>query len=176
MLAALAEGNLAGRRVADLGSGTGRLAIGAALLGAAPVEGIEIDPTLVEVARATARRARVRVEFAAGDVASWHGPAEVVIMNPPFGAQRRHADRPFWDAALAGPGRSIYGFALTSARAFVLARLADAGALVAWTRSIPWSLPRVFAHHTRARADLGVDLWAVRTPRASRAAALPTTP
>ncbi len=39
------------RRVLDVGCGSGILAIGAALLGASPVVGIEIDPDAVEVAK-----------------------------------------------------------------------------------------------------------------------------
>src|SRR5690606_40553656 len=35
------------------------------------------------------------------DLASLVGPCDTVVMNPPFGAQEPHADRPFIDAALS---------------------------------------------------------------------------
>ena len=47
---ALMKGDIGGKRVCDLGSGTGILAIGAALLGAESVTGIEADARAVEVA------------------------------------------------------------------------------------------------------------------------------
>ena len=49
---ALMKGDIEGKRVCDLGCGTGVLAIGAALLGAETVTGIEIDEKAVEVAEA----------------------------------------------------------------------------------------------------------------------------
>ncbi|HTP55604.1 MAG TPA: methyltransferase, partial [Thermoplasmata archaeon] len=103
---------LAGRAVLDLGCGTGRLAIGAALLGAGEVRGIDRDARAVAAARAAARAAGTSVDFSVGDVRTARGPVELVVMNPPFGAQRAHADRAFWDRAFALATRSVYAFAL----------------------------------------------------------------
>lgn len=163
LFTALAAGDLEGRSVLDLGSGTGRLSVGAALLGAAPVVGVEIDPELLPAARRAARGAGVDVEFVEGSVAKWHGSAEVVLTNPPFGAQRAHADRPFWDAAFRLARRSVYAFALADSRTFIQRRAVAAGAHVVATRPIAWELPRIFPHHTRRRVELPVDLWAFRT-------------
>src|SRR5438094_1840697 len=65
---ALALGDLEGKRVVDLGAGTGVLAIGAALLGAREVLGVEIDEAAAGVARAEAARLDVRAEFVVADV------------------------------------------------------------------------------------------------------------
>ncbi|MEO2236810.1 MAG: methyltransferase domain-containing protein, partial [Candidatus Poseidoniia archaeon] len=54
-------GDLAGS-VADLGCGTGRLALGAAFLGA-KVVGVELDSGALEVARQTATGAELEVEW-----------------------------------------------------------------------------------------------------------------
>jgi putative methylase len=165
LLAAVRLDGLEGRTVLDLGSGTGRLAIGAALLGAANPVGVEVDPRLVEVARSAAERAGVRVEFHAGEVADWRRPAELVVMNPPFGAQRRHADRVFWDRALALATRSVHAFALEDSRTFIARRVVARDAQVLETEPVAWELPRTFAHHTRRRVPLSVDRWAIRTER-----------
>jgi putative methylase len=151
--------------VADLGCGTGRLAIGAALLGAAPVVGVDADPAPLELARAAAAAAGVSVTWVPSDVAQWTGDCDIVVMNPPFGAQRRHADRPFWDAALRGARRAVFAFALADSRTFIPQRAVAAGAHVLGTRPVAWELPRTFPHHTRRRMALAVDLWAVRTER-----------
>jgi putative methylase len=160
---ALAAGDLEGRSVLDLGAGTGRLSIGAALLGARTVVGVEIDATSSGVARAAA--GNLPVEFRVADVASWTVSAEVVIMNPPFGAQRRHADRPFWDAAFRLGTRGIYAFALSDSREFIARRAGDAGAEIRSSRPVPWQLTRTFRHHTRPTRAIPVDLWEIRTGR-----------
>jgi putative methylase len=154
---------LSGRSVLDLGTGTGRLAIGAATLGARPVRGVEVDAAAVELARGAARSLGADVRFTVGQVRDAEGPAEIVVMNPPFGAQRRHADRPFWERAFALAGRSVYAFALRDSRTFIgreaVARQID----ILEVAPVPWSLGRTFPHHDRARVALEVDLWALRT-------------
>jgi putative methylase len=165
LLAAVRLDGLAGRSVLDLGSGTGRLAVGAALLGAERVVGIEVDQGLVKVARAAAESAGVHVEFWSSDVRDWQQPAELVVMNPPFGAQRRHADRVFWDRALALAERSVHAFALEDSRNFIARRVVARGAQVLETQPVAWELPRTFPHHTRRRVALSVDRWAIRTNR-----------
>ncbi|MGI0071427.1 MAG: METTL5 family protein [Thermoplasmata archaeon] len=160
---ALGAGDLEGRSVLDLGTGTGRLAIGAALLGAGPVVGVDVDPASVELARAAGEAVGVEVEFAVGEVEGWTRSADTVVSNPPFGAQRRHADRPFWDAAFRSAGRSVYAFAHADSRTFIAGRAVAARAHVLGTRPVAWELPRTFPHHTRRRVALPVDLWALRT-------------
>ena len=149
----------------DLGSGTGRLAIGAALLGADPVVGVEVDAGLTEVARAAARESGVAVEFVVGDVSTYDRPADVVVMNPPFGAQRRHADRVFWDRALSLARRSVHAFSLADSRTFIARRAVARRAQVVEMQPVAWELVRTFPHHTRPRVTLAVDRWAIRTER-----------
>jgi ribosomal protein L11 methyltransferase len=60
-LEALGHADVRGRRVLDFGSGSGILAIGAALLGAATVDAVEIDPLAVENAEANAELSGVRM-------------------------------------------------------------------------------------------------------------------
>ncbi len=156
------DGGLAGRSVVDLGSGTGRLAIGAALLGARPVVAVEVDAELLKVAEPAARAAGVVVDFRLLDAREYRGMADVVVMNPPFGAQRRGADRPFWDAAFATARRGIFAFALSESRTFIARRAVARSAQIVATRPVAWELPRTFAHHSRGRVKLDVDLWSIR--------------
>ncbi len=160
---ATANGDLADRRVVDLGAGTGRLAIGAALLGAGPVIAVEVDPAAAEVGRTAATEHGVRIEWEVRNVEGYAAPADTVVMNPPFGAQRRHADRPFWAAAFACAPRAVYAFALEESRTFIAQRAVERAAHVETTRRVRWELPRVFPHHRRDRVALAVDLWVIRT-------------
>ncbi|MDF2954762.1 MAG: putative RNA methylase [Candidatus Alkanophagales archaeon MCA70_species_2] len=99
---AFMRGELSGV-VYDLGCGTGILAIGAKLLGAKKVVGVDKDARCIEVARKNAKKLGVSVEFLCCDVRDVRAmAADVVVMNPPFGAQRsnRRADRIFLKKAL----------------------------------------------------------------------------
>ena len=154
---------LEGRSVLDLGCGTGRLAIGAALVGARPVRGIDLDARAIDVARTAAREAGVPVTFETGDVQAASGTEEIVVMNPPFGAQRRHADRPFWDRAMAIARRSVYAFALSDSRTFIAERAVERGVAIVEVAPVPWALPRTFPHHARRSVPLDVDLWVLHT-------------
>jgi len=103
---ALMKGDIEGKTVLDLGCGTGVLAIGAALLGAASVIGVDIDERALAVARENAVLLGTEVRFLAVDVREGGcreriGACDTVVMNPPFGAQKAHADRPFIDLALS---------------------------------------------------------------------------
>ncbi len=86
------------RVVVDLGCGTGILSIASALLNA-KVVGFDIDKSALRIARENAKSVGVSVDFVACRVndVNLKVPASdvVVIMNPPFGIQHRHADRPF---------------------------------------------------------------------------------
>jgi putative methylase len=154
---------LEGSSVADLGCGTGRLAIGAALLGAAPVVGVDVDPDPLPLARGTAEAAGVTVEFVEADVRAWERPVDLVLMNPPFGAQRRHADRPFWEAARRIAGRWLFAFSLAESRTFIARWAVARDARIIETHPVAWTLGRTFPHHTHARAPISVDLWAIAT-------------
>lgn len=143
LLLAHADGAIAGKSVLDLGSGTGVLAIGAALLGATLATGVEVDPGAVVLAQQSAAHAGVQAStwFVTGDVAAWQGdPAgfDTVVMNPPFGAQRanRHADRVFL-AKAAGAVRPRHG------TVWFLAQERTEGFLAAYAKELGGSLERV---------------------------------
>lgn len=144
---AYALGDLSGRRVLDLGCGTGMLALGAAILGADST-GIDVDAASVREAQAAAKRLAVAARFVEVDVAAWTGPADVVVTNPPFGAQRRGADRPFLVAALS-LAPVAYVFHLSHTSPFVAAFAADHGAhpTQAWDYEFP--LPWQFKFHEK---------------------------
>jgi len=163
LFAAFERGDLAERTVVDLGAGTGRLAIGAALLGARRVTAVEIEPRAAAAGRAAAAAVGVAVDWRIGDVARATEAAETVVMNPPFGAQRAHADRPFWAAARRLATSAVYAFALADSRTFIAERAVVRPAYVDAMRPVPWELERSFAHHRKDRVPIAVDLWMIRT-------------
>jgi len=106
-IAAYQDDAIDGRRVLDLGCGTGRLGIGAAFLGATRVVGVDLDPVAIQTAQANALQAVLPVELVNGDIAAITGCFDTVLQNPPFGVQNREADRAFLVKALE-VGNAIY--------------------------------------------------------------------
>ncbi len=74
-------GNLMGKRVLDLGCGTGILAIAAALKGAHPVVAVDIDPRAVEVTRKNARLNNLELEIGLGSIEKAPGPFHLIMAN-----------------------------------------------------------------------------------------------
>lgn len=75
----------------------------AALLGARNITRIDCDGNAITVARKNAENFNIRVNFLRQDISTGFTPPEhwdTIVMNPPFGAQKCHADRVFIDFAI----------------------------------------------------------------------------
>lgn len=154
---ALTFGDIEERRVVDLGCGTGVFAIGAALLGAAEVTGVDIDAEAVEDARAAASRLGAEVVLRAGDISELDMKADTVIMNPPFGAQRRAADRPFLEAAVR-IAPVVYSLHNASTLPFLEQMVAAMGRRISFQKSYKFGIPHMFAFHQKGKKEIGVAL------------------
>jgi len=165
---ALMKGDIEGKTVLDLGCGTGILAIGAALLGAASVTGVDIDEKALTIARENADLLDAEITFLAADVREAGcreriGACDTVVMNPPFGAQKAHADRPFIDCALA-VAPVTYSIFNAGSIPFVEAYTAQKAEV---TEKIGGAFPvkSTFAFHTRDVQEIEVEILRLkRTP------------
>ena len=92
------QGHLSGT-VADFGCGTGRLAIGAAILGA-NVTGYEIDDEALDLAMEYSKENNLDINWISMAVENIDESYDTIIMNPPFGSQRPGADAIFLEKAL----------------------------------------------------------------------------
>ena len=149
-------GDLAGS-VADLGCGTGRLALGAAFLGA-QVIGVELDKAALAVARGAAVDAGLAVEWRCEPVENWMQRVDTVIMNPPWGAQRPGADRPFLQAALE-TANSIWSIQPAVSDRFLRRYVEQLGGAVAGAWPVALRLERTMPHHTRERETVEGTLY-----------------
>ena len=91
-------GHLSGN-VADFGCGTGRLAIGAAVLGA-KVTGYEIDEDALILAIDYSKKNDLNIKWVNMAIENISESYDTVLMNPPFGSQRPGADAIFLEKAL----------------------------------------------------------------------------
>ncbi|MEJ5292972.1 MAG: METTL5 family protein [Candidatus Methanosuratincola sp.] len=89
--------DIQGKRIVDLGCGTGMLTAGAALMGADYVVGVDIDAGSILKAREACRMLALApvVDFVNAEVSQLELDADVVVQNPPFGVRVRGADRAF---------------------------------------------------------------------------------
>lgn len=164
---AQALGDITGRTVADLGCGTGVFAIGAALLGAAGVVGLDVDEASIAVAAQEAARAGVDVEWRVADIKTWDERVDTVLMNPPFGAQVRHADRPFLDAALR-TADAIYTLHNANTRDFVEGHATTAGFETTHRWRLRFPLKHQYRHQTKAVQEVDVVALRLQRTRTSR--------
>ena len=165
------QGDIEGRRVLDLGCGTGMLALAAALRGPAAVVGIDIDPGPLSTARENEQRVGTAspVDWVLGDVTRSGlcptGPT-TVLTNPPFGAQtnNEHADRRFLEttATVADISYSVHN---AGSREFVEAFVSDEGGTVTRAYAAEFDLPRSFEFHEQDRRTIDVEVFRIEWPR-----------
>lgn len=159
------RGDITGKRVCDLGCGTGILSIGAALLGASSVTGVEADQRALAVARRNAASFGTTIIFLTGEVSDREmlagiGACDTVVMNPPFGAQKAHADRPFIDAGLV-LAPVIYGIFNAGSRHF-LERYLEGRAVIEEIIGGLLPIRRSFSFHKKEVREIPVEIMVIR--------------
>jgi putative methylase len=152
------------KTVLDLGCGTGRLAIGAVILGADEAVGVDIDKLAVKTALRNAERMKVnkRTCWIAADIDALRGNFDTVLQNPPFGVQTRKADRKFIRKALE-LGRTIYSLHKSgnSNREFIKKFIDKHGGKVTGIFPMKMEIPRLFEFHTKRKYNVEVDLYRI---------------
>jgi ribosomal protein L11 methyltransferase len=142
-LARLERIELAGKRVLDVGAGSGILAIAADLLGADAALGVDVDPATVPAARENARRNRSRARFVVGtlDPADPAQRCEVLVANLFAEAHVRLAGDVA--RALAPGGTALLTGIVEERLAAVEDALPESLAVVARDADGPWRLLEV---------------------------------
>lgn len=151
----------------DLGCGTGMLSIGAAMLGATCVIGVDVDQDALEIAQRNVSDfdPPLPIEFINCDVASLslqpQLQADTVIMNPPFGTRKKGIDIDFLRAAFKISKSSVYSLHKSSTRPYIM-RVAqhELGATSAQVLAqLRYDLPSSYVFHKQKTKDIEVDLW-----------------
>ncbi len=181
-LAAYTNNDIIGKRVLDLGCGTGRLALGAAFLGAEYAVGVDVDKSALKVAAENARKTGLtaNTEWVNGDIAMVEGNFDTVLQNPPFGVQTRNADRAFLVKALES-GKAVYslhnhpevdkrligmlkagkGLMEVAPSPFLKRFIEEHNGAVKAVYPLLMTIPKMFDFHTKERHNFVIDLYVI---------------
>jgi putative methylase len=162
-------------RVIDLGTGTGRLAIGAALMAAEEVVGVDVDEQALALARANGQTAGIQVEWVQSDMEKIKGNFDAVIMNPPYGTRTAHADTRFLEKAFQ-LAPVVYSIHKSSTRDFLIQLVTRSGWQVDQVRSIRMDIPHLFEFHEKKRAMVEVDIYRIVRKNVQRSLAIRKSP
>jgi putative methylase len=133
--------DIAGKKVLDLGCGCGIFGIGAALLGADSVMGMDVDEGAIAIAKENAQ--------------------ELGLQNPPFGAQSKHADRPFLEKAL-DVADIVYSLHLSKTRDFVEKLTNKLNADITHTKGYDFEIPHTYTFHNKEKLDFEITMFRLK--------------
>jgi putative methylase len=146
--------------IIDLGTGSGRLAIGAALMGSKRVVGVDIDKRSIALARENAIVAGVQVEWVVSDIKEVVGEYDAVIMNPPYGSRSPHLDVQFVERAFE-LAPVLYSIHKSSTRDFLRRAIERRSRRVDAVRSMNLDIPHLFPFHNKRWENVEVDLYRI---------------
>ena len=156
------RGLLSGK-VADLGCGTGRLAIGAAILGG-EVTGFEIDETALDIATNYSEKNNLDIKWICSAVENITEEFDTVIMNPPFGSQRPGADRIFLEKALQISDQ-IWTIHIAETRSFIEKLVDERGGKIQMGYEFDFPIARSMPFHNKDVEKLKAILYHIASLR-----------
>jgi len=155
------KGKIRDKVIADLGCGTGILAIGCALLGAEKIYAVDVDGDAIEIARRNAVKMGCNdyIEFLKMDVSDFDINVDTVVMNPPFGCQSRNADRPFLNKGFE-ISNDIFSLHLArrDVERFLEKYSAEFGFSVHFLKKMEMELPARFFFHRKRIERMDVNI------------------
>ena len=158
------HGDISGKRVVDLGCGDGIFALGAALLEAAHVIGIDVQSKALKVSQRNSALlgTELTTNWILGDVASLELARQVdtVVSNPPFGVKKRGMDVVFIEKALS-IARVVYSIHLAGEknREFLSKKIKALGGRITQIETFEFPIPRLYKYHRKARHLIRTDLY-----------------
>ncbi len=145
------------KEVIDLGCGTGIFSIGAKLLGAKKVTGIDIDKNAIKIANEYAKKLKLEIDFQILDIDNFTGKGDTVFQNPPFGSQYKHADRKFLIKALE-TAPVIYSIHLSKTSPFI-EKFLGKKVVITYRKNYKFPIKHTFSFHTKECMEFDVTLF-----------------
>lgn len=154
------QNDIEAKRVVELGCGTGIFSIGAKLLGADSVVGVDIDPKAVEIAKKYSEELGLEIEFKVADVSNYTDQCDTVLQNPPFGAQRKGADRKFLEKALE-LAEVTYSLHLAKTHEFIGLLVEKLGGRIDITKNYEFPIEHMFEFHQEEKVEYTITLFRI---------------
>ncbi len=161
LFSAYANGDVAERVVNDLGCGTGIFAIGAKLLDAEKVRGYDVSSSALAIAKENADTLGTEIEFIETDISKVNDRADTTFMNPPFGCQNEHADRPFLQKAME-LSDSIYSIHMANTIGFLEDFVSSSGREIVARATYNYNIPHTFSFPSKARQKVDIVVVNIR--------------
>nr|CAG4638685.1 EOG090X0BVL [Cyclestheria hislopi] len=161
-------GDLSGKSVLDLGCGCSILSIGAGMLEASYVLGIDIDIDALQIAQRNVEEFELtNIDFIHCNVKSVpdvvHGEKfDTVVMNPPFGTKHNKGlDTLFIEIALKCVKNTgvIYSLHKTSTREYFNKKASNWNVEPRVLAELRYDLPATYRFHNKTSVDIEVDFW-----------------
>lgn len=154
--------DIEGKWVVDLGCGNGILSIGAALIGAKRIVGIDVDGDSIRVALENMKSLGVAVELIAGSIECMRPSFDTTIMNPPFGSWKRGLDVKFLAKAFE-ISRVVYTVHKANDRSdiFLQKKTKDMGGEIRKLGTLEIMIPRLFKFHRKTRYKVHASLYRI---------------
>ena len=153
------QGDIEGKKIVDLGTGTGILGIGASLING-NVVAVDKDESALSLAKENAEKLGADVDFSDSDVEDFSGSFDTVVMNPPFSV---HSDigLSFWEKALE-IGDAVYGISPRGARDSIKSLVRSSNHKLGGVQEFNIGLPPSYGFHTEESRETPVDLVITR--------------
>jgi|AntRauMinimDraft_2_1070382.scaffolds.fasta_scaffold00005_119 putative methylase len=156
------QGCIEGKKVVDLGTGTGIFAIGAVLLGAKEVVAVEKDEDAIQIAKQNAENLGVEseIKFIKSDIEDFESTCDTVVMNPPFSVHS-DIDIGFIQKAIE-LGDSVYSVSHPGARKSIKDFVANSDHVLEALEEYKISLPPTYGFHTEENRETQIDVLITR--------------
>lgn len=150
-------GDIADKKVMDLGCGTGIFAIASKLLGAALAIGVDIDKDSTDLASSYCGD----VDFICSDICDLENDFDVdtIFQNPPFGSQKnakKGADLKFISKAIELSPKVLYSFHMASTEEFLISYFEKNDLEITHIFRYNFPIPKIYEFHTRESANVEV--------------------
>lgn len=150
-------GDIADKKVMDLGCGTGIFAIASKLLGAASAIGVDIDRDSTDLASSYCGD----VDFICSDICDLENDFDVdtIFQNPPFGSQKnakKGADLKFISKAVEMSPKVLYSFHMASTEEFLISYFEKNDLEITHIFRYNFPIPKIYEFHTRESANVEV--------------------
>lgn len=161
LFTAFVNGDISGKKVLDLGCGNGIFALGSWLLGAEEVRAVDVSSKALSVAEKNAASLGADIHFENIDVRDYQGKSDTVVMNPPFGSQKKGADRPFLDAAM-GSADAIYSLHMSETLPFLDKYITSQGRHLSFHKEYKYDIPHLFTFHRKMKESINIVMIIIR--------------